>query len=306
MIVYGSISRLVSILFRKDSQDITTRPNQATTYTAARDIQLPPGDTDHILVSATSTQTLTNKTLTAPTINAGTANGLTALSLDDSDSAFNLTIASTSTLTAGRTLTLDVEDGARTLRLAGDFISAGGNSLTLTTTGATNVTLPTTGTLATLAGAETLSNKTLASPDVTTQIRLLNQGQLQLREATGGGTDQINIQAPAALAASYTLTLPVDDGNNGQALTTNGSGVLAWTTVSSASFTADWVTGDGASKTVVHNLGSLLIDVTIYDVTNGQTIFVDTEIRTDANTLDLTASEAPGAAGWKIIIDKVA
>lgn len=306
MKVYGSISRLVSVIFRKDSNDITFRPNQATTYTASRDIQAPAGDTDHVIVSRTSTDTLTNKTLTAPTINAGTANGLTALSLDDSDSAFNLTIASTSTLTAGRTLTLDVEDGARTLRLAGDLISAGGNSLTLTTTGATNVTLPTTGTLATLAGTETLSNKTLASPDVTTQIRLLNQGQLQLREATGGGTDQINIQAPAALAASYTLTLPVDDGTSGQALTTDGSGVLSWSTVSSASFLADWITADGTTKVVTHNLGSLNIDVTLYDKTDGQTIHVDTEIRTDTNTLTLTSSEAPGAAGWKVVIDKVA
>lgn len=34
----------------------------------------------------------------------------------------------------------------------------------------------------------------------------------------------------ASLAANYTLTLPADDGTNGQVLTTNGSGVLTWTT----------------------------------------------------------------------------
>lgn len=48
---FGSISRLVSILFRKDGQDITVRPNQSTTYTTARDIQLPAGDSDAILAS---------------------------------------------------------------------------------------------------------------------------------------------------------------------------------------------------------------------------------------------------------------
>lgn len=55
-----------------------------------------------------------------------------------------------------------------TFTLTGDFIRSGAHSLTLTTTGATNVTLPTTGTLATLAGTESLSNKTLVTPDIGT------------------------------------------------------------------------------------------------------------------------------------------
>lgn len=61
----GSWSELVSILFKKNSQDITLKPNTATTYTAARDVELPPGDTAHELTSATSTSTLTNKTIDA-------------------------------------------------------------------------------------------------------------------------------------------------------------------------------------------------------------------------------------------------
>lgn len=63
MKIFGSISRLVSILFRKDSQDITLRPNQSTTYTQARDIQLPAGDADHELVGKAASQTLTNKSM---------------------------------------------------------------------------------------------------------------------------------------------------------------------------------------------------------------------------------------------------
>lgn len=47
-------------------------------------------------------------------------------------------------------------------------------------------------------------------------------------EETGAGTDIITLQAPASIAASYTLTLPVDDGNSGEVLSTNGSGVLSW------------------------------------------------------------------------------
>jgi len=45
---------------------------------------------------------------------------------------------------------------------------------------------------------------------------------------TGAGTDDITIQSPVALAAPYTLTMPIDDGNSGEALTTDGAGVLSW------------------------------------------------------------------------------
>ncbi len=47
-------------------------------------------------------------------------------------------------------------------------------------------------------------------------------------EETGAGTDTITLQAPASIAASYTLTLPVDDGISGQFLQTDGAGVLTW------------------------------------------------------------------------------
>lgn len=79
----------------------------------------------------------------------------------------------TLTANAGRAVTvngggtgLTVTTG--TLTLGGAFITAGGHSLTLTTTGTTNVTLPTTGTLATRTGVETLTNKTITSPTITT------------------------------------------------------------------------------------------------------------------------------------------
>jgi hypothetical protein len=38
----------------------------------------------------------------------------------------------------------------------------------------------------------------------------------------------IALNAPAALAASYTLVLPVNDGTNGQFLKTDGDGTLSW------------------------------------------------------------------------------
>lgn len=49
-------------------------------------------------------------------------------------------------------------------------------------------------------------------------------------EETGAGTDIIRFQAPASIAASYTLTFPVDDGAPGEVLSTDGSGGLSWVT----------------------------------------------------------------------------
>lgn len=44
--------------------------------------------------------------------------------------------------------------------------------------------------------------------------------------------NRITIVPPASLAGDYTLTLPADDGSPAQVLTTDGSGVLSWTTSS--------------------------------------------------------------------------
>jgi hypothetical protein len=87
----------------------------------------------------------------------------------DTNASHDLILAVGSNLTADHTLTFTTGDADRTVTLGGaitttgDLITVGDDSLTFTTGGATNVTLPTTGTLATLAGAETLTNKTIAS-----------------------------------------------------------------------------------------------------------------------------------------------
>jgi hypothetical protein len=56
-----------------------------------------------------------------------------------------------------------INNGTKTITLGGSFTHTGAHTLGLTTTANTSVTLPTTGTLATLAGSESLSNKTITS-----------------------------------------------------------------------------------------------------------------------------------------------
>ncbi len=48
----------------------------------------------------------------------------------------------------------------------------------------------------------------------------------------------ITIDAPNALAASYTLVFPPNDGAAGQVLTTDGSGVTSWTSNGSGTVTS--------------------------------------------------------------------
>jgi hypothetical protein len=90
---------------------------------------------------------------TGPAISGGSHVALTSFGIRSTGAAFDLTIASTEVFTAGRTLTIKVNDAARTIDIAGNltlaaaFSTSGANALTLTTTGSTNVTLPTSGTL---------------------------------------------------------------------------------------------------------------------------------------------------------------
>lgn len=65
------------------------------------------------------------------------------------------------------TITAPATGSTLTVAEGSSLVTSGAYSTTLTATGATNVTLPTTGTLATLAGSETLSGKTLTAPKYT-------------------------------------------------------------------------------------------------------------------------------------------
>jgi hypothetical protein len=95
---------------------------------------------------------------------------------------------------------------------------------------------PSSGTVTNLTGTASINingtvGATTPSTVVATQVDITSQGDLRLQDTTGG--EFVAIQAPGTLAASYTLTLPVDDGTSGQALVTDGSGVLSWSSAAS-------------------------------------------------------------------------
>lgn len=74
----------------------------------------------------------------------------------------------------------------------------------------------------------TLTAAGLSGPLTSSQVDITAQGDLRLQDSSGG--QYVALQAPATIASSFTLTLPDNDGDASQVLTTDGAGVLSWTT----------------------------------------------------------------------------
>lgn len=78
---------------------------------------------------------------------------------------------------------------------------------------------------ASATGLVTASAQTLGG--IKTFTNGASAGEIRLLEPSGSGTNYVAIKSQA-MAADYSLTLPVDDGASGQVLQTDGSGLLSW------------------------------------------------------------------------------
>ena len=114
-----------------------------------------------------------------------------------------------------------INNGNKTITLGGDLVTSGNYSMTINTTGTTNITLPTSGTMATLAGTETLTNKTFVNSSLTGTLTL-------------GGT-----------------TFPSNPGATGQILSLTSSGVASWTSALRDGFDETTATGSTGNLVAV-------------------------------------------------------
>jgi hypothetical protein len=126
-----------------------------------------------------------------------------------------------------------------------------------------------------------------------------SQGKVEFFEDTDNGTNFVALQAPAAIAADVTFTLPAADGTSGQAIQTDGSGTLSFATISASpggSTTQvqfnnagafggiSGVTTDGTRMTVSTTIG--VGGATPSTSGNGITFPASVSASTNANTLD--------------------
>lgn len=147
--------------------------------------------------SITGGQTLSKTDDTNVTLTLG-GSPLTALL-----AATSLTLGWTGQLSGARGGT-GVNNSGKTITLAGSLTLSGAFDLTLTQTGTTNVTLPTTGTLATLAGSETLSNKTLGNSNIVT----LRDDRFTLQDDSDNTKQAVFQLSSIATGTTRTYTLP--------------------------------------------------------------------------------------------------
>jgi hypothetical protein len=154
--------------------------------------------------------------------------------------------------------TLKYYDGADDISLATIDHTANTVNWLDSTVSITGLTTTATGTVLTLSDSANTS---------TVNLIIDNDKEIRFREATANGTNYVSLSAPASLASDVAFTLPATDGTNGQALTTNGSGVLSFSSPS-AGFSGATINAVGTSSITLTSASSQYQVAQINSTTN--------------------------------------
>lgn len=231
------------------------------TLTATRTLTLPNATTT--LVGTDVTQTLTNKTLTTPDINAGTADSLTSLSVRDTSAAYDVTLAATSStaLTAGRTLTIDLVNAARTLKLGANIsanaaLTINSNAVTIAgASGGSSVTLPASGTLVNSAVTTLSSLASIGTITTGTWNGSVISGQYGGTGVANTGKT-ITVSGNTTIGSSTHTVALATSGNTSVTLPTSGTLAIKPSTIAISSTVTDSISTTGTTTKTSAALGS--------------------------------------------------
>lgn len=231
---YEDSSGVVQVLATKDTTAGNFTTVNATTVDTTNlevtNLKAKDGTAAGTIANSTGIVTLASSVLTTTDINGGTIDGTVIGGVSAAAGTFTTATATTGNITTVNATTvnattLDATNLEVTNLKAKDGTTAGSIA---DSTGV--VTLASSVLTTTDINGGTIDNTTIGastpSTVVATQVDIVAQGDLRLQDTTGG--QFVALQAPGTIATSYTLTLPIDDGISGQALITDGVGVLAW------------------------------------------------------------------------------
>jgi hypothetical protein len=118
--------------------------------------------------------------------------------------------------------------------------------------------------------------------------------ELRLPEDTDNGSNYVAIKAPDSIASNLTLTLPSADGTNGQALVTNGTGTLSFTTLSTTlTYSSGTAVGDNSTTAFTISSGRSVSDVLVF--VNGFMLTPTTDYTISGTTLTFISAPATSA-----------
>ena len=180
-------------------------------------------ETDALTIGGTTLAEVISDTVGAM-VGSNTESGIT-VTYDDSDNTLDFTVGTLNQNTTGSAATLTT---ARTI--AGQSFDGSAN-IAIASTDLSN-----TSAIALLTASQTMTNKTLTSPQINTQVDFLARAEARFQDASGG--QYVALEAPATVSSNVTFTLPAADGSSGQVIKTDGSGALSFTDVAQAGFSS--------------------------------------------------------------------
>ena len=180
-------------------------------------------ETDALTIGGTTLAEVISDTVGAM-VGSNTESGIT-VTYDDSDNTLDFTVGTLNQNTTGSAATLTT---AR--NIAGQAFD-GSAAITIASTDLSN-----TSAIALLTASQTMTNKTLTSPQINTQVDFLARAEARFQDASGG--QYVALEAPATVSSNVTFTLPAADGTSGQVIKTDGSGALSFTGVAQAGFSS--------------------------------------------------------------------